>query len=683
MTLEPLGRGSRLLALRGLGADVRWAAGLFLVVAVSTAAVAALPPLYADAQDDALREEAARSSARERDLEVVQAARLPAARLPDTSAERLRTVPAELAGLVDDRTLLVETPLYTLYSVGDSPTPAGTARFLTLRAHEGLDEHSRLVEGRRPAATTTEGRLEVALTAATAAALSVKVGDRLRIEPLLRQPQFQSLNFDLLPAADLVVAGIVAAQTADPYWFGDVRSLRPRIEETETQRLVFASGLIPLTAYPDLLDETGEVMPLTYRWRYGVAARRLDAGALDGLEAAARSVELRYGAVAEAGSPVPEARTGIGRIFERFREQQRVASASLSFAGAGFLGLALVVIVAAALAGGAAQRRALTLARDRGGAVGGAAALTALALVVPATLVGLVLATTLTQQFDAAGIALGLALAGGAALAIATVVAPRAPKPQDAVAAREQRELRDRRRAALEATLVTVAIAGAVALRTRTTSPEGFDALAAATPVLVVLAVGALALRLLPPVARLVGNRLRRRVDLAPTLALRRIERQGALGAPPLVVPLVAAAVATFASLTIGGAGDATAPLLETVGDTLAAISYLSVAYAAAAIVVVVVVLVRERSEEDGRLAALGLRRRPALTLGLAQFVPPIAAGAVAGSLAAGLAFAAVRPAFEAADAVALGAPLAVALALFALPVAGAAAVVVSHRRAS
>jgi hypothetical protein len=424
-------------------------------------------------------------------------------------------------------------------------------------------------------------------------------------------------------------------------------------------------------------------MPLTYRWRYGVAAERLQASELDVLEAAARSVELRYGAVAEAGSPVPEARTGIGRIFERFREQQRVASASLSFAGAGFLGLALVVIVAAALAGGAAQRRALTLARDRGGSVGVAAAVTALALVAPAALLGLAASSALTRSLDPTGIALGLVLAAGAAVAIAAVVAPREPRPQDAVAAREQRDLRARRRAALEATLVTVAIAGAVALRTRTTSPEGFDALAAVTPVLVVLAVGALALRLLPPAARLVGNRLRRRVDLAPTLALRRIERQGALGAPPLVVPLVAAAVATFASLTIGGAADATAPLLETVGDTLAAISYLSVAYAAAAIVVVVVVLVRERSEEDGRLAALGLRRRPALTLGLAQFVPPIAAGALAGALAAGLAFAAVRPAFEAADAIALGAPLAVALALTALPLAGAAAVVVSHRRAA
>lgn len=661
---------------------MRWAAALFLVVTVSTAAVAALPPLYADAQNEALREEAAQSSPRERDLEVVQAARLPAARLERASAERLRTVPAELAGLVGDRTLLVETPLYTLSSLGDSPTPAGTSRFLTLRAHEQLAEHVRLVQGRLPE-STTEGRLEVALTAATAAALSVRLGDRLLLEPDLRQPQLRSLNFDRLPSVYLEVAGIVAARTEDDYWFGDLRSLRPRIEETETQRLVFASGLIPFTAYPDLLGETGAVMPLTYRWRYAVDAPRLEAPALDGLEAAVRSVELRYGAVAETGSPVPEARTGIGRIFERFREQQRVASASLSFAGAGFLGLALVVIVAVALAGGAAQRRALTLARDRGGSVGAAAATAALALVVPAAFVGLAVATALTQRLDPAGLALGLVLAAGATIAIAAVVAPRAPKSQDAVAAREQRELRDRRRAALEATLVTVAIAGAVALRTRTAAPQGFDALAAVTPILVVLAVGALSLRLLPAVARWVGNRLRGRTDLAPTLALRRIERQGALGAPPLVVPLVATAVATFASLTVGGAGEASAPLLETVGDALAAISYFSVVYAAAAIVIVVVVLVRERAEEDGRLAALGLRCRSALALGLTQFVPPIAGGALTGALAAALAFAAVRPAFDAADAIALEAPFAVALALTTLPLAGAVVVGLSRRRAA
>ncbi len=145
----------------------------------------------------------------------------------------------------------------------------------------------------------------------------------------------------------------------------------------------------------------------------------------------------------------------------------------------------------------------------------------------------------------------------------------------------------------------------------------------------------------------------------------------------------MATAVATFASLTVGGAGESTGPLLETVADTLVAISYAGVAYAAAAIVLAVVVLVRARAEEDGRLAALGLRRRAALSLGLAQFVPPIVGGALAGVLAAMLAFAAVRPAFGAADAIALEAPLAVALALTVLPLAGAAAVVLSHRRAA
>ncbi len=203
--------------------------------------------------------------------------------------------------------------------------------------------------------------------------------------------------------------------------------------------------------------------------------------------------------------------------------------------------------------------------------------------------------------------------------------------------------------------------------------------LAAATPVLVVLTVVALALRLLAPLARLAAARLRRRADLAPALAARRVQRQGALGIPPLVVPLVAGAIATFAWLTTGGAADSSEPLLETVGDALSAIAYLGVAYAAAAIVATVTVIVRERSEHDRRLAALGLRRGPALLLGLAQFVPVILGGALAGVLAAALAYAAVRPAFG--TELALGAPLAPALALVALPLAGALAVVVTLRR--
>ena len=664
-----------LLTLRGLAADRRWAAGLVAAVATSVAVVATFPPLYADAQDDALRAETAGATARERDFEVVQAARLRNESPDELAAERLGAVPAELARLVDSRTLVVDTPMYRVSSRSGSRDPRGTARFLTLRAHDGVNEHVRLVDGELP---ETGSRLEVALSQATAEALSLRVGDELDLAPHREQPQLQNVPVHERFRTIVRVAAIVDAQPDDPYWFGDVRSLRPRVENTETQRLVFASALLPASAHSLLLSETGG-MPLTYRWRYHVDAERLDVGALDRLEDAARALELRYGVVAETGGPEPEARTGIGRIFERFRDQQRVAGASLSFAGAGFLGLALVVVVASALAGGAAHRAALTLARDRGGSIRLAAAATSLALVLPAAFVGLAAAVVATG-FDGVGVALALALAAVAALSLAVVVAPRVRAPQDALAARRARDQRNRRRAAVESTLATVAIAAAVALRTRDEAPEGFDLLAAATPVLVVMAGAALALRLLSPVARLAAGRLRRRVDLAPTLAARRVERQGALGAPPLVVPLVAAAIATFGSLTTGGSDEATAPLLETVGEAVAAISYLGLAYAAAAIVVVVAVIMRERHDDDRRLATLGLRRGPALALALGQFVPVILAGAMAGTLAAAVAYATVRPAF-ADEAVALGLPLAPALALVALPLAGAATVVLTFRR--
>jgi hypothetical protein len=116
------------------------------------------------------------------------------------------------------------------------------------------------------------------------------------------------------------------------------------------------------------------------------------------------------------------------------------------------------------------------------------------------------------------------------------------------------------------------------------------------------------------------------------------------------------------------------------VGDALAAISYLGVAYAAAAIVVVVSVIMRERSDDDRRLVILGLRRGPALTLAVAQFVPVIAAGALTGALVAVAAYATVRPAFGTED-VELGLPLAPALALVLLPLTGAVTAVLGSLR--
>ena len=664
----------RLLALRGLREHLRWALGLAAVVAVSAAAAAAFPPLYADGQDAALREELAAAAPRERDVEVVQAARLPAVALPRTHETRLRILPPSLRELAAERELAVDTPVFVAHARTGSPAPAGTARFLTLRSYDDL-ERVRVVEGAAPRAVR-DGPFEIALSQATAAALSVVVGDTLRLEPNPDQPALQDVAADELRPVAVRVAGIFRRAGEAQRWFGDVRPLRPQVQETETQRLVFAHALAPREAYARLLEESG-TLPFTYLWRYRLDARRVAAADLPRLETATRTLALRFPAVAEFGAADPAARTGLGRILDRFREQQRLAGAGLSFAAAALLGLALVVVLAVALADGGAQRRALTLARDRGAPAGAAALAAAAAVVLPGALAGWAAAAALAGP-SPLGALLAALLGIAATIGVAAAVAPRHRPPQDPVAALEAREALDRRRAAVESTLVVLALSCVAVLRSREQPAGGFDPLAALTPVLVVLAAAALALRLAPPAAAFAAERLRRRADLAPALALRRVAREGALGAPALAVPLVAAAVTVFAALTVGAAGG-DAPLLDTLRTALGIASWLAVAYAAAAVGMLVLVLARTNADEDARLTALGLRRRPRLVLALAQFVPPVLVGTLAGAAAGALAHLAVRDAF-AAQAVALGQPVAVA-ALLALPLVGAAAALAAARR--
>ena len=665
----------RLLAWRGLVADRRWALGLAGVVALTAAAAAAFPPLYTRAQNDSLQHEAVTAPPRERDLEVVQAARLPADELPAAADERLRLAPAALQRLAAERELAVDTPTLVARARTGSPEPPGTARFVTVRSYDDL-ERVRLVRGNEPAA---DGALvEILVSAPTADALSVVPGDTLRLEPNPEHPALQSVPLAEQVPLEVRVSGVFEAAGATEQWFGDTRPLRPRVEETETRRLVFAYALAPRAAYERVLRET-ESLPFTYLWRYRLEGERLTAAGLGDVEAAARTLALRFPAVPEFGATEPAARTGIGRIAERFRAQQRIAGAGLSFAAAALLGLALVVVLAVALAGGDAQRRALVVARDRGGSPSVAAAVLAAAVVVPAAVFGGGLAL-LAAGATALGALLAVALAVVATLATAAAVAPRPRPPQDPVIALEARAARARRRAAVEASLVVLALACVVVLRSRAAPAGGFDGLAALTPVLVVLALAAATVRLAPVAAGLAATRLRRRPDLAPALALRRVARRGALGAPIVAVPLVAAAVTVFAALTTGSAaGDA--PLLRTLEDALGLASWLSTAYALAAVGMLVLVLGSGNAEEDARLGALGLRRGPRLALAVLQFVPPVAAGTVVGVGAGVLAHVAVRVAF-AAEGVALAHPAAVA-ALLALPAVAAAAAIVSARRSA
>ncbi|MEV4006136.1 FtsX-like permease family protein, partial [Actinomadura sp. NPDC049753] len=112
----------------------------------------------------------------------------------------------------------------------------------------------------------------------------------------------------------------------------------------------------------------------------------------------------------------------------------------------------------------------------------------------------------------------------------------------DLVAARPSR-----RRLVMDGLLVVLAVIGVVLLRERGAS-AGTDPLVAAVPALLGAALGVLVLRAYPYLLRAAGPLLRRRTGAVAFIGLARASRQNLVGALPLAVLLLAAAIAGFTS---------------------------------------------------------------------------------------------------------------------------------------
>jgi putative ABC transport system permease protein len=652
----------RLLGLRGLRADLRPVAAIAAVVALSAAVAAAAPPLFERARAAALEEEAAAAPARERDVEVVQAARIAPAAVAGTVAGRRALLPDVLEARTARGTLAVDSPSYLVAS----PQAPGLQRFLTVGVRPGL---ARAVEGRLPRAGGA-GPVEVALVPAAAAALALAVGDELELQPEPGQALLRTVPFAERRPLAIRVVGLVRP-------LGEPRVDRPVVENLESFRRVRALAVTGAEGYAALHARTGS-MPLTFRWHYRVEPERLGPEDVGALERDLRRLEARYGVVPEAGGPEPEARTGLARVLERYRDQERAAATVAAFAGSGFLALTLAAIVAAALAGGAAHRRALALARDRGasrrllalpaGAAGAAVAL-------PATLAGLVAAAVATGTLGLGALAAAAAVGLAAAAAIALSLWP--ARRLEGSGSGPDEPAGGRRRATAEAVVVALALVGAVSVRTSPAEGGSFDAAAAVTPLLAIVAVGILLLRLLPAAAGRAAAAAGRGGGLVAPLALRRLERERR-GGLVLAVALLAAGIASFAALSAPPAGSS---LLDRTRDALAAAALLGAAYAASAIVSIVIVVLRERAPEDGHLTVLGLRGRGRVALGLAELVPAALAGVAAGVVAGVAAALAVRPALEPGALSAAGAAGLLAAAVL-VPAACALAVAAASRPA-
>lgn len=566
-----------------------------LVVALGTLLVSAVPRLIDEVGRDDLRQSIADAEPEQRNLVVEAETRVPGAspRVPfrwfDFEAERIfEAMPPVVADLVDGQQFIFDTPDFRTSSFPDEqegPFPT----FLTFRYQQDLDRHMTVVEGalpqpRRPVSIlrgsecppgdllaveefefdvavdcrrTDVPVFEVAISPITAELMDVVVGDQLMLSPNLNDRLWFTGTFHSEPPLlSVVVSGLVDfTDASDPYWFGDDRLHAPTIVENADFRLIFGHAVVAPEEYMPLVRAIPGV-EWDHEWRYFVDASRIDAG----------DAERLIGELRLLDPPKGEFRTRLDVLLSDFLERRRLA-VQLSSMGTVGLGAATLVSIAVFSMLGAARLKPTTvLARGRGSGRGrslGYEALRAAILVAPAAVIGHALAVLLVDDAGAAGgRAPALIFAAGAVALLTAAGSPAAVRPLGPLQSR-QRELAPSDPRTLVAQLLVVALAAGAAFLVRgrgvaepqVGDPE-FDLLLAATPALLAVAAGIVALHLTSIALRLVGGLGDRSRSIVAFLAVRRLRSVAGSSAVPVLVIVAATAMAVFAIVVQTSIGD-------------------------------------------------------------------------------------------------------------------------------
>ncbi|MBB1259927.1 FtsX-like permease family protein [Streptomyces alkaliterrae] len=404
----------------------------------------------------------------------------------------------------------------------------------------------KLVDGSWPAAPGS-GRVPALLSERAAEQLGLSVGDRLTVTGRqgLQEPQVR-----------VEISGVYRPEDGrHPYWRLDPLGGRG------AQTLSFTT-YGPLVVHPAAFDAA--VPPQDGYWQADADFSALRTTELAGL------TERVSGAVAGFGVDGVEVTSELPRVLDSLDRSLLVTRSTLLIAAvqlALLAGLALL-LVARLLASERATETALL--RARGGSrrtLARLAAAEALLLVLPAALLGPLLVRpvvgwlTGSGPLAEAGVELTPELGGSVwltalatALAAALMMTAPALRPPGAGAGR-------RRRAAVlrgGADLALVVLAGVAYLQLLRRRDEGgvlggepggalaVDPVLVAAPALALLAGTVLALRLLPPLARLAERRAARGRSLVGPLAGWQLSRRPARGAAPATLLVLAVAMGVF-----------------------------------------------------------------------------------------------------------------------------------------
>jgi putative ABC transport system permease protein len=607
--------GSARLFLRRLRLEPGPPLTMLALLGVTCFLFAALPRLFNNVADDGLRYTVAHSPTAARNARVFERIRLPAGRgadplapVAEAAARSREALPASLRELALGSTFVVRSPRYVFQPDAEAspqsvlPSTPGSAvrglvRYLTAGVYSGVRPHVRFVAGRLPAATGerttirvsrpvfsgTVGQfdyvswsktvpvLEIALSAATARELRLGVGDRGVFTP---EPQSPDTAVQQVPVREtqplaIEVVGIFAVKSPEgPFWFGDPSLGTPNVQQTQdlNTKLVYAQALVSEDQYARMLAATRPIS-LAYEYRHFLDTDRFDAGRLGGLRDAVGGLEARY---AGAGPLERRVETGLGPVLEQYGAARSQAETLLAVAAIGLLACALANIGLLGALWYARRRPETGVSRARGASplnVLAAQAAEGILIAAPAGLVGWTAAVLVIQ---ARGSALSawvtvLLVAATIALLVASIAGvarrPLEPMGRDDVALARP----SARRLGLEGLVAVAAALGVYLLRRRgleSNAGDSFDPYLAGVPVLLGLACGIVALRLYPLPITLAARLVRRARGLALHLGLSRAARQPDISSAPLLVLVLALAIACFSAAmlsTLAGGQNRTA----------------------------------------------------------------------------------------------------------------------------
>jgi putative ABC transport system permease protein len=522
------------------------------VLALSVFLAVALPRLVTGAVDRGAQEAVAEAGT-EADIEIRVDVGTPRPQIslvpPETVAALAEQIPArlspQLARLYPELTLTILSPTSTAKAAGATAVPRLSLQLGLLANADAVS----LRQGRLPATAAGGDRgqvVEVVLSAETAAAASVAVGDEL---------EFPDANADSVRA--LVVGIVEPVDERAPQWddmatvWAPVRGGSGAVAVTVLTDLGGLAIGEPLFANPMVGTLRLHAQPTAFSFddlapvRAQVSALRVDGTPLAG----------------ESGADLV-IRSGFDTALDPYPARARDAVAQMLVLTTGVLAVASAVVML--LSRLLVTRRASELALERARGA-------SLASIVLRSLLDSALVTAIAAAIGIGAVTLlwGAApLSGPAIVAVAAVGVLTAPvlsaalvvsadrsRRRTAANRGDRRELQRRgqlRRLVLEAFVLLVAGAALFAARSRgllQTRTDGVDPLLVAAPLLAAIAITVIVLRVYPLVVRLAMRIARRQNGALGTLGAMQAER--ALSVLPLAALTLAISLVVIGGLLV------------------------------------------------------------------------------------------------------------------------------------